>query len=93
MNADKTTARQAVSAGWASAAQPTILKAFAVGCAALTHPTTGDERLEAEEDGVDDTLFGNEGEDEDDCSDYVPPPLTPEIMARMFANMRENGLL
>ena len=64
---------------------------------------TGDERLEEEEDGVDDRLLedpllvddddDDEGDDEDNCDDYVPPPLTPEIMAKMFANMREHGKL
>jgi predicted DNA-binding transcriptional regulator AlpA len=59
---------------------------------------TGDERLEAEEDGVDDPILEDDDEDDDDgeldpLDDYVPPPLTPEIMAKVFANMREHGQL
>ena len=58
----------------------------------------GDERLEEEEDGVDDRLLEDADDEDDeeeefDIDTYEPPPLTPEIMAKMFANLREHGKL
>jgi hypothetical protein len=52
---------------------------------------TGDEDLEEEDS--DDDFFSDEEFEDDGSEDYEVPALTPEILARMFANMAEHGLL